>query len=267
MADFYDVVVVIDLSYGKGVVQKLSIDRYSPFDQTLFIDSDCLFYKDPIQSWKAYATGDFVIKGRNYLGPGQRHENVKDLIALFEKTGITRMANFNSGMFYFRKGELADRLFARARALYERRTELGLKPFKNAPVADEPVISVAMEMCGIEMHQWDPTAGMETWMHMRDMRHVNVIKGQSTVTKHGKTLAPAVIHYHVGGQLSFAYQRDTFRLAYENRLLTEGRALISACAFWLWYLLGRKLREAIKRSHRRGRKLREAIKRGHRRHA
>jgi hypothetical protein len=34
----------MELDYGSGVVQKLYLDRYSPFDETLFIDSDCLLY-------------------------------------------------------------------------------------------------------------------------------------------------------------------------------------------------------------------------------
>ena len=61
LAGYYDVVRIIDPSYGKGVAQKLCVDRYSPFDETLFVDSDCVFYHDPALTWNGYAIDDFVI--------------------------------------------------------------------------------------------------------------------------------------------------------------------------------------------------------------
>lgn len=54
LSAYYDVVVTIDPS--QGVAQKLCVDRYSPFDETLFVDSDCVFYRDPAVVWNAYAT-------------------------------------------------------------------------------------------------------------------------------------------------------------------------------------------------------------------
>jgi len=241
---YFDIVRLVEPSYGKGVAQKLSVDRYSPFDETLFVDSDCVFYRDPALTWDAYATDDFVIKGWNYLSREDHHENVGNLAVLLEQTGIDRIGSFNSGMFYFRRTEWADRLFATSREIYERRADLAFKPFKNAPVAHEPVLAIAMEMCGIGFRPWDPTTGMETWINMRDMQSVNVLRGDSRVTKHGKPVAPAVIHYNVDGQISLAYLRDIFRLAYEHRPLGELRARIVASWLRAWYLLeknGRRL--------------------------
>jgi hypothetical protein len=87
---------------------------------------------------------------------------------------------------------------------------------------------------------------METWISMRDMRSVNVIRGDSRVTKHGKTVAPAVIHYSVDGQISFAYLRDIFRLTYEHKPLGELRARITASWFRFWYLIEKKSRRLAK---------------------
>jgi hypothetical protein len=233
----YDIVRIIDPSYGKGVAQKLCVDRYSPFDETLFVDSDCVFYHDPMLTWNAYATDDFVIKGWQYLSRADEHKNVGNLRLLLEQTGLEKMGSFNSGLFYFRRTERAQRLFDTAREVYERRNDLAFKPFKNAPVAHEPVLAIAMEKCGIGFSPWDPTTGMETWISMRHMRSVNVLKANSKVTKHGKTVEPALIHYNVDGQISLAYLRDIFRLAYEHQPLGELRVRIAALWLRSWYLL------------------------------
>jgi hypothetical protein len=55
LANYFDVVIPLNSAYGVGVVQKLNLDRYSPFDETLFVDSDCLFYKSPERIWRLYA--------------------------------------------------------------------------------------------------------------------------------------------------------------------------------------------------------------------
>lgn len=236
----YDIVRLIEPAYGKGVAQKLCVDRYSPFDETLFVDSDCVFYHNPMRTWHAYATGDFVIKGWKYLTRQDRHVNVGNLGLLLEQTGLERMGSFNSGLFYFRRSEQAQRLFDTARAVYERRADLAFKPFKNAPVAHEPVLAIAMELCGIGFSPWDPKNGMETWISMRGMQSVNVLKANSRVTKHGEVLEPAIIHYNVDGQISLAYLRDIFRLAYEHQPLGELRARLLAACFRSWYVLQKK---------------------------
>jgi hypothetical protein len=239
LAVYFDAVCPVNPSYGRGVAQKLSVDRYSPFDETLFVDSDCIFYHDPRLTWDAYATDDFVIKGWRYLTRGDQHADINDLGLLLEQTALDRIGNFNSGIFYFRKTEKARRLFDTARAVYDRRAELALKPFKSSPIADEPVLAIAMEMCGIGFEPWDPSTGMETWISMRNLQSVNVLKANSRVVKHGKTVEPAVIHYNVDGQISLAYLRDAFRLAYEKKPLGELRARAAASWLHCWYLAGK----------------------------
>jgi hypothetical protein len=243
LGGYYDVVRIVDESSGaKGTSQRLSVDRYTPFDETLVVDADCLFYRDPAVTWDAYAVADFVVKGWRYLHAGDRHSNVGDLPTLLRQTGVTRMGSFNSGLFYFRKSASTARLFDTMRAIFDRRNQLALRPFKNSPVAHEPVLGIAMELCGIEFHPWDAATGQETWIDMGDMRSVNVIRGESRVMKHGQAIEPAVIHYNMSGQVSLAYLRDMFRLAYEGQPLAEVRARIVARVLRCWYVAELKRR-------------------------
>jgi hypothetical protein len=43
MKKYFDIILPLRAEYGKGVVQKLHLDLYTPFQSTLFVDSDCLF--------------------------------------------------------------------------------------------------------------------------------------------------------------------------------------------------------------------------------
>jgi hypothetical protein len=74
LEQFFNVVIPRDLAYGRGVVQKLHVDLYSPFEKTLFVDSDCLFYKNPELVWRTYAHGPFCVRGWRYLTGQSEYE-------------------------------------------------------------------------------------------------------------------------------------------------------------------------------------------------
>ena len=60
LRQYFDDVLIAKPEYGPGVVQKLHADLYSTFAMTLFVDSDCLFYKHPDELWDLYAHGASV---------------------------------------------------------------------------------------------------------------------------------------------------------------------------------------------------------------
>jgi hypothetical protein len=225
----------VDLVYGQGVVQKLSVDRYSPFKRTLFVDSDCLFYKHPDVLWDAYSPGPFHIKGWTYLTGHSEYERKRpyefltDVPEFLKTLGLSRLGRFNSGVVRFDGAEGAA-VFEAARAIYERRADLGFVQFKGAPIADEPALAAAMEQMGIPMQEWDRTNGMETAIGMRDIYGINVLEGRSQFLKESYgEVDPALIHFNIDAQASVTYQREIDRLAYEGRWL--GGAAVSA-AHW-----------------------------------
>ena len=130
--------IIAKPEYGPGVVQKLHADLYSPFAKTLFVDSDCLFYKHPDELWDLYAHGAFSIRGWRYLTGGTDYEKrtpyewVQDTSQFLKLNDISRLPHFNGGVFYFDQSDTAARLFGISRSLYERRTELGFVPFKGS---------------------------------------------------------------------------------------------------------------------------------------
>jgi hypothetical protein len=53
-------VIPLRRDWGAGVRQKFFLDRYSPYDETLFIDSDCLALGNLDAFWTAFAGSTLV---------------------------------------------------------------------------------------------------------------------------------------------------------------------------------------------------------------
>ena len=222
LENYFDIVIPLNSTYGPGVVQKLNLDRYSPFDETLFVDSDCIFYKSPERIWRLYAGKDFTVRGWRYLTGWTEYEKkspyqfVQNMPDFLRQNDITRFPHFNSGAFFFRKSETASNVFINARSIYERRKTLGFVPFKNAPINDEPAFAVAMEISGVEMDPWDNNEGMETAINMEDASSINVLTGKARFRKNGTDCDPVLIHFNVDAQSGTTYNREVCRLEYEN---------------------------------------------------
>ena len=235
---YFDIVIIVKQEYGPGTMQKLYVDLYSPFARTLFVDSDCLFYKDPGELWSLYAHGPFSVRGWRYLTGDTDYEKrtpyrwLQNTSEFLKQNGISRLPHFNNGVFYFDRSDTAKRLFAISRSLYERHAEFGFVPFKGAPISDETAMAVAMEKCGINMDPWDSIHGMETAIGMRKSLAINVLKGESRFLKDKIGRNPVLIHYNVDAQEGLVYTRDVCRLLYETsrvRPLLFCEALAMTC--------------------------------------
>ncbi len=218
LSPYFDIVIPLKSEYGNGVVQKLHMDLYSPFENTVFIDSDCLFYKDPELVWQSYNQNDFTMRGWRYLTGHTEYEQkdpylfLDDIAATLRKRNLTRFPHFNSGVMGFRKNSP---VFELSRGIYKDAADLGFKEFKNAPLADEPVFALAMEEAGVELYPWDNVNGQETAIAMGDRCGINVIEGQSKFVKNDIDVEPAIIHFNSGGLNVKSYFRDICRLEAE----------------------------------------------------
>src|ERR1700749_1001205 len=64
LKELYDMVIMADNSIGIGFLQKLYIRDYTPFDETLFIDVDCLCVKSIDFLWGPFNKCDVSVIGR-----------------------------------------------------------------------------------------------------------------------------------------------------------------------------------------------------------
>jgi hypothetical protein len=247
LRSLFDHVIPLDESYGSGVSQKLHVDRYTPYEQTMFVDSDCLAFADPESLWEGYS-GAFGVKGWTYLGPRDAHYGVVDMAKLLARCGIERLGAFNSGLFYFDRSPAAQKVFETARELLRRPQELGLKSFKNSPCADEPVFALALELNGIPLLPWDAGQAMctATADDLQGLQSITVFTGQRRLIRYDTVTEPVILHFHFQAQEAFPYFRELARLRLGPRLaLLAAPAAIPAYAGARIRYLWRRTRQRV----------------------
>ena len=249
--DVYDHVIPIDVSYGRGVAQKLHSDLYSPFEETLFIDSDCLLYGPTDPLWSFFGNGKSF--GIRSLGRYVRGEtdgpNVTDFDQYLDYFEIEGVFNVKGGYYYFDNTEEATAVFETSRDIYEKRDEIGLTAFKNSPVAQETVVGTALELCNIEPLPHRRSTSHETSFSPADTLlgatepvDINVLEGKSTYMKEGTVRKPVSIHYAQNNQWEYSYRRDLNRLELKEAPAGEQKAQVRAALEYLRYWWGQKLK-------------------------
>lgn len=100
-AEFDDVIVIDYPTYS--YVDKMRILDLSPYDETIFIDADCLIYRDLTPLWDIFKEGpDVGVLGVTYpLSSNLGWWDIKDLGELKEK--VSYKMTCQGGMYYVRK--------------------------------------------------------------------------------------------------------------------------------------------------------------------
>lgn len=137
----FDEVVLMEQA-SCSYMDKLLLYRYTPYDETIFIDADSLILSDPSGIWEDFSDADAVScygcrhpldsdrAWFTYDGCGEYKEAVKYLVDL------------HGGVYYLRKGDRCRTIFEKAIELAEHYEEYSFNNF-NQP-ADEPVLALAL---------------------------------------------------------------------------------------------------------------------------
>lgn len=152
-AEFDDVVLFEKTEHP--YFDKFELLKRAPYDETIFIDSDCLAYGDLNQFWDYFSDADaFSASGTNY--PIDSNQG------LFDKTEIGPYAqrvhwkpHIHGGLYYIRKGETCDAIYQDCRYIAEHYSEFHWPDF-CAPYADEPVLCLAMAAHGCRAQEAFP---------------------------------------------------------------------------------------------------------------
>ncbi len=145
-AEFDRVVLISDAE--KNYNDKLKLFRELPFDETIFVDADCLAYGD-LNDWFAFFAdaGDFAAFGYSI-------DDLTSADGWFDPAGmrefspqITFIPNFNGGVYYLRKTEKCAKVFEIANYCAPRYADYSFRKFKEA--ADEPLLALGAAVCGL----------------------------------------------------------------------------------------------------------------------
>jgi len=140
--DVLEWVKIIELQpgeLGEGFSPKLHLDKIAPTSKTLFIDSDCLIVK-PLASIFDKMDGKAVSVVGNFISDGEWFGDVKSVC---QRVGVNRIPKFNGGVYYLEKGEIATKVYVKARELEPKYDEIGLVRLRNKP-NDELLMALAM---------------------------------------------------------------------------------------------------------------------------
>lgn len=192
----FDIAVPLVRERGMGVIQKIWLDEYSPFEETLFVDSDCIVvrpFHDQLAALRQYS---FTPTCDAYLGQEDQDSfYFEDLGRTMRALGIELFPKFNGGLLFFRRGEVTSRIFQRARELAERHRELGLIAFDGGGVADETLIGLALALEGMtDLYDCNGSL-MRTPIGLSGMLEVDALSGECRFQKHGKAVSPAICHF------------------------------------------------------------------------
>lgn len=227
--------------FGEGFSPKLSLDQLAPADQTLFIDADCLCTRNVGFVFDRCAGRPVTVVGGE-IREGEWFGNVKDVCRRF---GVEALPKFNGGIYYLERGEMASRVYARARELETEYDSLGLVRLRGRP-NDELLLAIAMAVHGLTAVPDDGTILSSPFECPGDLS-IDVIRRRASLTnppppdpRHRDwypfhRVQPAVVHFLGDFHCGWQYRREAMRVLFAARGLVGkwiGRILSVLVVEW-----------------------------------
>ncbi len=175
---------------------KFSLLKVSPYDETIFIDADCLAYANLNEFWDYFADADdFSAAGTNYPIDSDRGLFRKEEVGEYTDK-VHWKPDIHGGVYFIRKGALCDAIYADCQNIAAHYPDFRW-PDYCAPYADEPVLCLAMAANGVHALDADPCNYGIPW-EVTQME-VDIFSGKCTYTTqwHPKVSQGRMIHWSV----------------------------------------------------------------------
>lgn len=206
-AGLFDAIIPFDFAAYPGTTAKLKLAELSPFETTLFIDSDCLCVRRIELLFDYFGAADFAVFGENRpdFAWSEGAQQVPQIVA------APSYPTFNGGLYFFRRAAMARQVFARARHYSADYPSLKLDRPRGAH-NDELLIALAMAELGLPA--CDDTAlipMVAPELPARDLE-LNLLAGICRFTRCGQVVEPAIVHFVGTRDLLPAYRREQWVL-------------------------------------------------------
>lgn len=175
----FDDVILIKGEVFNSYLDKLQLGEYLPYDENIFIDSDCLAYGDLNQLFEYFMEADdFSCFGR-VLPLDDRtgwfeYENLGKL-----KEHVTYIVGLHGGIYFMRKGRVCDQVFSSAKDFVPDYARYKFKG-KFATPGDEPLIALAMAVNQCKPIAFTIEAICCYWEYVNNMK-IDISKGMARV--------------------------------------------------------------------------------------
>lgn len=136
---------------------KLCVDKYSDFDETLYIDVDTIWFpKKSVSDFMKKLSGFKFFIGQNGIYDPLTGKKTTEKYTFWEDPKVickyfgikNKLPQTVSGVFFFKKGEFSEKVFNRARVVYDD-PDVPCKPWANGK-PDEYCFNVALAEAGHE---------------------------------------------------------------------------------------------------------------------
>jgi len=233
----YDVVIQYTADMGNPFEVKLKLHLFTPFPETLFLDSDTLVYSDLRFMWECFDENSIVYTG-NCVTAGEWYVNISQVLKHFN---INWLPVFNSGIFLFKKDKNSAEIMNYAAKLYKNHDGIEVPYFRGKMLPDEPFFSIALA----KFNQTPATNNYGRFgCSLIDAKRVklNVTKGIAIFAKYDETVFPAIVHF-VGGFIGrYFYFTEKLRLKFYFNSLDDLFSAIIAPIFYGLEFVKRKIK-------------------------
>lgn len=205
---------------------KFELLKLAPYDETIFIDADCLAYADLNQFWDYFAQADdFSASGSNYSIDCEGGLFQVNEIGSYQER-VRWKPDIHGGLYFIRKGKTCD-------AIYKDCQEIGRNydkfnwPDICAPYADEPVLCLAMAVNDCHATEVAPENYGIPW-EVTEME-CDIFTGKCTYATewHPKVEQGSMIHWSVRycKKPLYIFEVEKLNLMLKNNLLPNKKGL------------------------------------------
>ena len=187
----------------RGAATKLELLDITPFDTTLFLDSDCLCLRAVAGVMDYFAGQDFAVYGTNTPDFHWADDTV-------EYRAVVDAASypvFNGGLYYFTKSAKAREVFARAQGFSADYDRLAL-PRPRGMFNDELLIGLAMASLGLRATDNAERIVMLAPEPPDYAIDLDILRGRCAFVRRGVTVEPDIVHFVGARDRIAAYWRE-----------------------------------------------------------
>lgn len=158
--DFDDIVILENPL--NSFWDKFELLKRSPYDETIFIDADCLAYADLNGYWDYFANADdFSGSGCNYPIDSERGLFQQGQVGPYNDR-VHWKPDICGGLYFIRKGTICDQLYEECMYISSHYDDFTWPDF-CAPKADETVLCLGMAALGLHAMEADPCNYGHPW--------------------------------------------------------------------------------------------------------
>ena len=215
--DLFDEAVVMD-DPQRSYVDKIRLPEYIPFDENIFIDADCLAYKDLNDFWQAFeGADDFSVFGRNYPLDYRYGWFRPEDIGVY-KDKVSYIPDFIGGVYFLRKTEELEDFSKTCNHVWATYYDYKFRQFEDP--CDEPVFALSMALHGYR------TAGNRspdicfyphTTYFQSDISEGTVKYSDRYQKERGVIPEAYMVHWGSGNTRQDAYLKEEYRLNWANK--------------------------------------------------